>query len=122
MKKVKFLPVLILSLGLFGIFSFAPASSQLFPTKLRVTVLDGLGNATESATVVLYASQEDYRDSKNAISTQMTDKKGRVVFTELKPQPYFIDATKGDMNNDGEGVRTSTLDEGKLNKVNTVIE
>lgn len=122
MKNVKFLPVLLVIIGLIGIFSFAPANPQLFPTKLRVTVIDGLGNNAEGVTVVLYATQDDYRDSKNAIDTQLSDKKGRVTFTELKPQAYFIDASKGDMNNDGEGVRTSSLDEGKVNKVNTVIE
>ena len=95
---------------------------QLLPTKLKVTVINGLGNFVEEATVALYENEEDYRDSTNAVATGKTDKKGRVTFKDLKLIGYYIEAKKGEQNNNGEGVLTSKLSEGKINKVNTVIE
>ncbi len=108
-------------LGLFSFSSPAP-EDQLLPTKLRVTVIDGLGNITEGVKVIIYKDQEEYRVGENAVAEAITDKKGRVTFTDVEPIHYFIDARKGDMNNDGEGVRTAKLQEGRLNKVNTVVE
>ena len=84
--------------------------------------MDGLGNNTEGVKVVIYKDQEDYRVSENAVADGVSDAKGRVTFDDVEPINYFIDARKGDMNNDGEGVRTAKLKEGRLNKVNTVIE
>ncbi|MEQ9405716.1 MAG: carboxypeptidase-like regulatory domain-containing protein [Cyclobacteriaceae bacterium] len=101
-----------------------PASSneQLLPTKLSVTVIDGLGNIVEGATVSIYENEEDYRSGEKVTATALTDKKGRVTFKDLKLIPYYIEAKKDEMNNNGEGVITGTLSEGKVNKVNTVIE
>ena len=101
-----------------------PLSSeeQLLPTRLRVTVIDGLGNFVEGGSVHIYEKKEDYIAGKNAVAMLKTDKKGRVTFKELKPISYFIQAVKGDMKNDGEGVVTAPLSEGRINKVNTVIE
>ncbi|MEO9485266.1 MAG: hypothetical protein ABJG47_17535 [Ekhidna sp.] len=96
--------------------------SQLFPTKLKVTVIDGLGNFTENATVTLYSSIDDYRANEKAVMTGKTDEKGRVKFKDLKPTIYFIDARKADKNNYGEGVKTGPISKGKTNKVNIVIE
>ncbi|MEO9870062.1 peptidase associated/transthyretin-like domain-containing protein [Ekhidna sp.] len=98
------------------------AEAQLLPTKLRITVIDGLGNFVEGATVSIYENEADYRASENAFATLTTDKKGRVTFKEVKPMAYFVEAKFEDKDNDGEGVMTSELSEGKLNKVNTVIE
>ncbi|MEP0987803.1 carboxypeptidase-like regulatory domain-containing protein [Ekhidna sp.] len=98
------------------------ADAQLLPTKLRVTVIDGLGNFVEGATVSIYENEADYRASENAVSTMTTDKKGRVTFKDVKPVSYYIEATFDGKNNNGEGVMTSELSEGKINKVNTVIE
>jgi len=96
---------------------------QLLPTTLKVTVIDNLGNIVKNAEVTLYSSEENYRNNENPVAeTMRTDKKGRATFKKLKPKSYFIDARKGDKNNDGEGVQTSKLKEGKVNKVNTVIE
>lgn len=103
-------------------FSFKPADEQLLPTKLRITVIDGLGNFVEGATVSIYENKEDYLASSNPVFTLKTDKKGRVTFKDIKPIAYFVEAKKGDMNNNGEGVKTGVLSEGKINKVNTVIE
>ena len=95
---------------------------QLLPTKLRVTVIDGLGNFVEGASVTIYENQEDYRAGKNAIAMLRTDKKGRVTFKDLKSIAYYIQAEMDGKTNDGEGVLTGKLIEGKINKVNTVIE
>ncbi|WP_425392261.1 carboxypeptidase regulatory-like domain-containing protein [Ekhidna sp.] len=98
------------------------ADAQLFPTKLRVTVIDGLGNFVEGATVSIYDNEADYLASKSPIATMKTDSKGRVTFKEVKPIAYFIEAKFEDKNNNGEGVKTGELSEGRINKVNTVIE
>jgi hypothetical protein len=105
-----------------GSSAFQTADAQLLPTKLRVTVIDGLGNFVEGATVSIYETEKDYLASENAVAVLKTDKKGRVTFKEVKPMAYFVDARFEDKNNDGEGVKTGELSEGKLNKVNTVIE
>ena len=107
---------------LFVSTSFKPVDTQLLPTKLRVTVIDGLGNYVENASVSIYEKEADYLASKNAVATMKTDKKGRVTFKEVKPIAYFIEAKKDDMSNNGEGVKTGELSEGRFNKVNTVIE
>ncbi len=97
-------------------------NAQLLPTKLRVTVIDELGNIAEGAEVTIYKTEEDYRASENPVMKETTDKKGRVTFKDVEPISYFIDARMGDKNNDGKGAVTAPLLEGKLNKVNTVIE
>ncbi|SNT35677.1 hypothetical protein SAMN05421640_3507 [Ekhidna lutea] len=117
MRVVTLIMVLIL-----GAVSIESAEAQLLPTKLRVTVIDGLGNFIEGATVTIYANEEDYLASENALAVQKTDKKGRVTFKDVEPKSYFVDARLGDKNNDGEGVKTGELSEGRINKVNTVIE
>lgn len=97
--------------------------SQLLPTNLRITVLNSLGNAEEGVSVTLYANEDDYRQEKNPVTeTQLTDKKGRVTFTKLEPKAYFVHAIKGDLSNVGEGVETARLQEGRMNKVNIVIQ
>ncbi len=102
--------------------AFAP-SSQLLPTNLRIIVLNSLGNAEEGVAVTLYDSEENYREEKNPVTeTLLTDNKGRVTFTKLSTKSYFIHAVKGDMSNTGEGVETAKLQEGRMNKVNIVIQ
>lgn len=122
MKSIKYFLVLITTILLIGLFSFSPAEEQLLSTKLRITVIDGLGNPVEGAEVILYTEKEDYRNNENEVSRSTTDNKGRVTFKDLKPISYFMDARKDDMNNNGEGVQTAPLEEGRINKVNTVIE
>jgi len=102
--------------------TFNEADALLFPTKLRITVIDGLGNFVEGASVSIYEKEADYLASENAVETLTTDEKGRVTFKDVKPIAYFVEAKKEDQNNNGEGVKTGTLSEGKTNKVNTVIE
>lgn len=114
---------------IFGLFclvtlsAFHLAPEQLFNTSLRITVLNELGNPVPEAEVNLYHNLEDYRQEENpAAETQTTDKKGRVKFGKLDPEVYFVDAKKGDMSNAGAGVATDTLREGRINKVNIIIE
>jgi hypothetical protein len=115
MKKLLFIvPVLLIA------FAFSPA--QLLKTGLRITILDELGNVQPNAKVVLYPSLEDYRQETNAIASSETDKKGIAKFTDLEPKVYYVNASKDDKNNIGAGVQTDTLKEGRINKVNIVIE
>lgn len=108
-------------IALFGVSTHV-AEAQILPTKLRVTVIDGLGNFVEGATVSIYESKEDYLASKNPFATLRTDKRGRVTFKEVLPKSYFVEASFEGMNNNGYGVKTYELSEGKINKVNTVIQ
>ncbi len=118
MKKITLIPVLFLLMIVSTSFQ-----AQLLPTSLKITVLDNLGNIVKNAEVNLYGNEEDYRNNENPIAEALrTDRKGRVIFKKLTSKSYFIDARKGDKNNDGEGVQTAKLKEGRVNKVNTVIE
>ncbi|MCS6834325.1 MAG: hypothetical protein NZ521_12180 [Flammeovirgaceae bacterium] len=90
---------------------------------LQITVLDDKGNVQEGATVTLYEKEEDYKQNKNAIKVpEKTNKKGRVMFKwDLKEISYFIRAEKGNMNNDGGGIKTEKLVKNRINKVNVII-
>ncbi len=121
MRQNKFSLVFIFTLFIATLSAFDTAD-QLLPTKLKITVLDGLGNPTKGAVVTLYKNEDDYFNNENAVEKAKTDEKGLVVFKKLEPISYYIDARKGDMNNDGEGVKIAPLQEGRTNKVNTVIE
>ncbi|MEP5610760.1 MAG: carboxypeptidase regulatory-like domain-containing protein [Cyclobacteriaceae bacterium] len=96
--------------------------AQILPTKLTVTVIDGLGNFVEGAEVKLYKTEADYRGSTNPAASGVSDKKGRVKFKEVQSVVYFLEVIKDDMNNNGEGVQTGPLAAKKTNKVNVVIE
>ena len=103
--------------------AFHLAPEQILKTSLRLTVLNELGNPVPDAKVTLYNTQEDYRQEVNpAAEMQTTDKKGRVKFSGLEPKVYFVHAIKDDMSNVGAGVQTDTLREGRINKVNIIIE
>lgn len=96
---------------------------QILKTQLRITVLNDLGNPVEGAKVTLYNSDEDYRKEQNpAMETETSDNKGRVKFSGLEPKVYYIHAQKGDMTNAGAGVQSDTLQEGRINKANIIIE
>lgn len=114
--------ITLLSIIFLGSISINSAEAQLLPTKLRITVIDGLGNYVEGATVSIYENEKDYLASENAIATLTADKKGRVTFKEVKPMAYFVEAKFDGKNNNAAGVKTGELAEGKLNKVNTVID
>jgi len=105
------------------LFSASEASTiQLLPTKLRITVLNDLGNNEVGASVSIYTKKEDYLSSSNPLQTAKTDEKGRVTFKDLKPVAYYVEVRKGEMNNDAAGSMIGKLAEGRINKVNVVIQ
>ena len=103
-------------------FSTLTSATQLINTQLRITVLNELGNKEEGAEVTLYATEEDYRKETNPVlSTQKTDRKGRVTFKGLEEKVYFVMVKKGEMNNNGLGVQTEKLVGKKINKITIII-
>lgn len=113
----------IFTLLLLTTISIVSSSYQVFKTSIKITVIDELGNIVEGASVQIYGSQEDYRNETNPVTDlAITDKKGQVKFKELESKVYFVNVSKGDKNNIGAGVQTAKLEDGKLNKVNIVIE
>ena len=106
-----------------GFQTFNGPFSRLLPTSLKITVIDHLGNVVKGATVTLYGTKEDYMEEKNPLfPAQDTNDKGIVKFRKLEPRPYYIHAIKGAFSNQGEGVLTDRLKEGRINKVNTIIQ
>ncbi len=103
--------------------SFTSTKSLYLPTSLKITVIDGMGNYVEGATVAIYDNEEDFKNDENPVQEpQLTDEKGVVKFKDIKPQAYFVDVTKGKMNNYGAAQLTPVLEAKKTNKVNIVIE
>lgn len=96
--------------------------AQFFPTKLKVTVIDGLGNVVEGAKITLYKTEEDYRNNENMVIYGVTNVKGMVMLKKLEPISYYIDVRKDDLKNDGRGAKTEALSKGKALRVNVVIE
>ncbi|MCV9385329.1 carboxypeptidase-like regulatory domain-containing protein [Reichenbachiella ulvae] len=116
-KTVLWIFVLMLSA------SFQPAELKFLPTKLKITVLNELGNPVPGTAVTLFSTKEDYRAETNrVVPTDTTDAEGKVTFKGLDPKPYYVHAIKEDKSNIGAGVLTSPLQEGRINKVNTIIE
>lgn len=118
--------LLMLGIGMIlqlALITHNKAKTEALPTSLRITVIDNLGNFVEGATVIIYASEDDYNGDQNPVAGPLTtDRKGRVTFKDLKAQSYFVDARLGDKTNIGEGVKTAPLQQGRINKVNTVIQ
>ncbi len=96
-------------------------ASQDAKTKLLVTVIDDRGNNVEGASIIIYSSIEDYENSQNILIKGETDKKGRFQFKGLESKPYFLEVKKDNKKNDGQGIQTGLLSEGKINKVMVVI-
>lgn len=120
MKKIFLTSIIALSISL---FAFTLNTSQLFPTSLKITIRNDLGNAEEGVKVQLYKTDADYRQETNPVSeAEYSDSKGRVTFKDLDPMVYFVHAVKGNLNNNGAGVQTDTLKEGRINKVTIIIE
>ncbi len=101
-------------------FAFKPA---VMSTKLKITILNELGNIEDSVAITLYRNETDYREELNSVTpTKYTDNKGRTTFTDLDPVAYYIHAEKGDKTNVGAGVVTEELLKGKMNKLTIIIE
>lgn len=93
------------------------------PTSMKITVIDYLGNFIEGASIKLFHTEDDYRNETNQIGeTVLSNSKGKATIKNLQPRVYYIYVTKGDLNNIGGGVQTDTLAEGKVNKLNIIIE
>ncbi|MBV6647632.1 MAG: hypothetical protein KI790_19395 [Cyclobacteriaceae bacterium] len=122
MRKYPFILVVELIMLFIILSTYSSQAQSFLPTKLKVTVIDGLGNFVEKAEVKLFLSKEDYMNSVNPVFEGKTNAKGQVVFKKVEPISYFIDARKNKLNNDGEGVQIQELQEGRINKINTVIE
>jgi hypothetical protein len=122
MLKSKQVSLVILFLLSTGIFSFTQIQKQLIPTSLKIAIIDREGNFVEGAKVTLYASEEDYRNNKNPVKSAISDAKGNLWFKQLNAISYFIDARKGDKNNNGEGVQSESLTPDRINKINIIIE
>lgn len=119
MKNIKKFLFLIFFIPL--MFQANEAEAQ-FTTKLRLTVLDDLGNTVEGAEVTLYKTKTDYEKEVNAVQeTVLTDEKGRVTFKKLEAISYYVIVRMGDMNNQGGGEIISALEPKKLNKANVII-
>lgn len=96
---------------------------QLLKTSLEITVRNSLGNTEEGTSVQIFETEEDYNNEENPVGgKQITDEKGRVKFSDLKPMIYYIYATKDDMSNFNAGIKTDTLQEKRMNKVTVIID
>lgn len=119
MKKI------LLTTILFSFFAFGMASeseAQIFSTKLKITVLDELGNVIPGAEVTLYKNKADYANETNPVQeTAIANKKGIVKFKKLEQDEYFVLASKDDLTNAGGGVIIGDLEEGKTNKANVIL-
>jgi hypothetical protein len=109
-------------LFLLSFITYAQPADKFLPTSLKVTIVDESGNPVDGATVILYASKDDYLNSTNAIQQVTSNKKGIVKFKKLDPQAYYIEASKDGKKNDGLGAMTDTLQEGKINKVSVELQ
>lgn len=119
---MKTISIIVLSLLLLFLTTNHTSASQDAKTKLLVTVIDDRGNNIEGASIIIYSSMEDYENSQNLLIKGKTDKKGRFQFKGLESKPYFLDVKKDNKRNDGQGVQTGLLSEGKVNKVMVIIK
>ncbi|MFC2126342.1 carboxypeptidase regulatory-like domain-containing protein, partial [Bacteroidota bacterium] len=118
MKKI-FMLLGISSLFFLGFYN---PNQGILKTSLEITIRNRLGNIVQGCEVQLFGDRANYENGTNPISEpQTTDKKGKVLFKELEPLPYFIRAEKGKLNNFGEGEMVDTLISGRRNKVNLII-
>lgn len=112
-------------LALISFLAFAnvnEAQAQILSTKLKITVVDELGNVVPDAKVTIYGSEADYNKEVNPVQPfQLTDSKGKVTFKKLNTKSYYVIIRKGDKDNSGGGEIISTLKKGKVNKANVVI-
>ncbi|GAB5523253.1 MAG: hypothetical protein Roseis2KO_11250 [Roseivirga sp.] len=98
------------------------AEAQVFSTKLKITIVDALGNVVQDAKVRIFKNEADYTQEANDLQPfQLTNAKGQVTFKKLEAASYYILVRKGDLDNTDGGSIVDTLKAGKVNKVNIVI-
>ena len=96
---------------------------QILTTALRITVRDNLGNTVDSAQVQIFKTKDDYEQETNPVGgVQYTDRKGRIRYTGIEAQSYYINVEKGDMNNYGAGTMTEELSPKRSNNLTIIIE
>ena len=120
MKKLR--SVLFVLTLLAFVSAYAIDSYQLIKTQLVITIRNELGNTEGDVQVQLYETEDDYKNEENMVAEGITDKKGVVKFKDLKDIPYFVLASKDDLNNFGGGEQTGKLETGRINKVTIVIQ
>lgn len=118
----KYLIISLLTVFALGISAYTYADLHLLPTSLKVLVIDELGNPVPGAEVSLFKTEEDYRAGENLLVKKTTDKDGEVVFKKLEVGSYFVHADYDGKTNVGGGVQTEKLVEGRINKVNTIVQ
>lgn len=98
------------------------AEAQILSTKLKITVVDALGNIVPDAKVRIFKSEADYTKEVNDVQPfKLTNSKGQVTFKKLGAVSYYILVEKDDLNNADGGSIVEALQKGKVNKVNIVI-
>ncbi|MFM7851312.1 MAG: carboxypeptidase-like regulatory domain-containing protein [Flammeovirgaceae bacterium] len=115
-------PIHIVSLILFTFHVVAATPTQIFNTSLTITVRDEIGNTVQGASILLFETEENYKNEKNHIAEGTTNAQGVFKFKKLKPIPYFVLVKKNDKDNANGGEKISQLEEGKFNKVTIVIQ
>lgn len=113
---------LLIFISFAGLAHTNEASAQILSTKLKITVVDELGNIVKDAKVTLYATEADYNKEQNPVQPyKLTDSKGRVTFKKLAAKSYYVIIRKGDKDNSGGGEVINDLAKGRVNKANVVI-
>lgn len=112
---------LLLILSFLGFTTLYPYSTQVFETKLEVTVRAITGNVEQGVEVMLFESEDDYLKRDPVLAKGITNDKGVIVFEKLKPQVYFVEARKGNADNSEGGTKTDALRKGWKNKTTIVI-
>lgn len=119
MKKI------LLTLILFFCFALvvnSESKAQIFSTKLKITVLNELGNVIPGAEVTLFKNKADYLNETNPVQEKaIANRKGFVIFKKLEQDEYFVLASKDDLTNTGGGVIIGNLEKMKMNKANVIL-
>ncbi len=113
---------MLLFTAFFGLATQQEAEAQILSTKLKITVIDPIGNVVPDAEVTLFKTKADYQKEVNPVQKlKLTNVKGQVTFKKLEPRSYYVLVRKGDMSNAGGGEIVNDLVKGKVNKANVVI-
>lgn len=91
-------------------------------TLLKLTAyINGTTTPVDSCTMTLYTSEDDWENLTNDVGSGMTDSNGEIIFTNVQPITYYIDAYKetstGYWSNDDLGYVVDV----KAHKINNYI-
>lgn len=100
-----------------------PNSNNSNSTSLELSLKDELGNIVSGASVKLYSSETDWKNSTNQVgTTQFSDASGKVKFNNLSNIKYYWFAEKDCKNNvNGAITTTSPLTSNVNNTVNAIL-